>query len=154
MARGNYKQGWYQPENPDKWLLPESSITNGRGIRFMSSWESRVFRFLDRNSGIIKIASEPFPIPYKHPKDGKTHRYYPDILVKNKDGTKFLVEIKPLNQVEPPKKPKRWTEKAKYNYNEAILTYCINQAKWKAAREFCEKHNLKFIIITEKELQI
>ena len=34
------------------------------------------------------------------------------------------------------------------------MTYVKNQAKWKAAREFCEDRKLEFKIMTEKELGI
>jgi len=32
--------------------------------------------------------------------------------------------------------------------------YAVNQAKWKAAREFCEDNRVEFKIITEDELGI
>ena len=34
------------------------------------------------------------------------------------------------------------------------MEYAKNQAKWKAAREFCEDRRYEFKIITEKELGI
>ena len=33
-------------------------------------------------------------------------------------------------------------------------TYAVNQAKWKAAVEFCEDRRITFKVITEKELGI
>jgi hypothetical protein len=32
------------------------------------------------------------------------------------------------------------------------MNYAVNQAKWKAAREFAQANGMKFIVITEKEL--
>jgi hypothetical protein len=32
-------------------------------------------------------------------------------------------------------------------------TYAVNQAKWAAAREFCESRNWDFLIATEKDLK-
>lgn len=149
----NYKQGFYKPVYPEKWIMPKTSITKGQGIRFMSSWEKKAFTFLDFHPGIEKISSEPFGIEYLHP-DGKIHRYYPDLLVKNKDGKKFLVEIKPLEQTKAPKQPKHLTRNAQENFIRAYETFLVNTAKWKSAKEFCDKNNLEFLILTEKELQI
>jgi hypothetical protein len=35
-----------------------------------------------------------------------------------------------------------------------MKTYAVNQAKWKAASEYCEDRKIEFKIITEKELGI
>ena len=149
-----YQQGLFEPKFPEKWIIPKTSITGGSYIRYMSSYEKKAFKFLDLNPGIEKISSEPFGIHYESPVDGKIHRYFPDLLVKTKAGRKFLVEIKPYDQTIPPKQPKRLTTKSQENYIKALETFQINTNKWKAAREFCEKNNLEFIILTEKELQI
>jgi len=34
------------------------------------------------------------------------------------------------------------------------MTWGVNQAKWKAAKEYCEKKGWEFRILTEKELNI
>jgi len=34
------------------------------------------------------------------------------------------------------------------------MTYAVNQAKFKAADEFCKDHGWEFMIVTEKELKI
>jgi hypothetical protein len=57
-----------------------------------------------------------------------------------------FVEIKPLHETIPPKNPRS------RSYKKSLETYVVNQAKWKYAEEFCANRNLKFIIITEKEL--
>ena len=36
----------------------------------------------------------------------------------------------------------------------SVETYAVNQAKWKAAREFCADRNIEFKIMTEYELGI
>ena len=33
-----------------------------------------------------------------------------------------------------------------------MRTYAVNQAKWKAAQEFCKDNGMQFKLITEKEL--
>ena len=42
--------------------------------------------------------------------------------------------------------------KAAMRYQNELITYYINQSKWKAAKEFASKRNLQFIVLTEKEL--
>lgn len=153
MAKGKFKQGFFNPKNPEKWILSSKSITQGRCIRYMSSWELKVMKFLDENRSILKISSEPFAIPYISPKDNKEHRYFPDFIVKTKDSV-FLVEVKPFSQTQKPKQPKRMTQKSRERYIDEIYTYEINQAKWKAAQELCETKNMKFLILTENEIRV
>jgi hypothetical protein len=62
----------------------------------------------------------------------------------------YVIEVKPLRQTKPPKKKKRVTK----SYIYECTTYAVNQAKWKAADEWCKDHKIEFKIITEKELGI
>jgi len=62
---------------------------------------------------------------------------------------KAIIEIKPHIQTERPKKQSRITE----SYKKKCITYSINNAKWDAAEQFATKHNMEFIIITEKWLK-
>ena len=149
-----YKQGVFNPQNPEKWILAKTSITQGNAIRYMSSYELKCFKFLDTHPSIIKVSSEPFAIPYLSPKDDKIHRYYPDLIVKNKDGTIFLVEIKPHSQTIPPKIPKTNRKSSLERYARELETYNINIAKWQSAAKFCNEKNIKFLILTEKHLNI
>ena len=63
---------------------------------------------------------------------------------------KYVVEVKPEKQTLPPKQGKRVTK----SYIYEAKTYAVNQAKWKAASEFCLDNGVEFKIITEKELGI
>jgi len=63
---------------------------------------------------------------------------------------KYLVEVKPQYQTQEPKTKKRVTKQ----YVNEVLTYSVNQAKWKAAEEFCKDHLWEFIILTENELKV
>jgi len=60
------------------------------------------------------------------------------------------IEVKPLRQCSPPPKPKRQTKK----YLNEAYEYAKNQAKWKAAQEFCADRMWEFKVMTEKELGI
>ena len=62
----------------------------------------------------------------------------------------YVVEVKPKRQTQPPKKKSRVTKSYLYE----CKTYAVNQAKWKAAVEFCEDRRIQFKVITEDELGI
>ena len=59
-----------------------------------------------------------------------------------------MIEIKPKHQTIPPVQPSRKTKK----YINEVVTYGINQAKWKAAEEYCLDRGWDFRIITEEHL--
>jgi|FLOH01.1.fsa_nt_gi hypothetical protein len=151
----NNKEGWYTLQNPEKFLKPidehMQSHNNGK-VNYKSGLELKGIRYCDWNKHIIKWSLEPFNIKYVKPTDGKIHRYYIDLFIEFSTGDKFLVEIKSSGETKPPKKPQKKTQKSLINYQKALQTYAINQAKWKAAKLFAEKNNLKFIILTENEL--
>ncbi len=136
----------YKPSHPEKYL------GNSNNIICRSSWERQFCRYCDVNPNIVKWASEEFSIPYISPVDGRPHRYYPDFLieVKEKSGKlkKYVIEIKPKKQTQPPVKKKRVTK----GFILEAKTYAVNQAKWKAAVEFCNDNLIEFKIITEDEL--
>lgn len=119
-------------------------------IIFRSGWEYKFMRYLDSKDNVLEWASEEIKIPYISPVDGKVHRYHVDFYVKIDNGRsvdKYLVEIKPYSEKFPPQR-KRKTRLLE----EAQRTYAVNQAKWKAAEAFCEKHGLQFKVFTEVEL--
>ena len=127
---------------------------NAKYIICRSSWERKFCQWCDMNNSIISWASEEFSIPYVSPKDNRVHKYYPDYLIKVKEKNDmiktYVVEVKPFKQTMPPKTPKRKTK----SYMTECVTYAVNQAKWKAAKEFCEDHRIEFKVVTEKELGI
>lgn len=138
-----YRQGVFVPKNIDKFLGSKAIYRSGLELRFM--------RFCDNNPNVLKWGSENVVIPYISPVDGRAHRYFVDNFVIIKEGQnikKYLIEIKPSRQTAPPT--------TKYKKREHLLyeqgMYSINQAKWKAADEFCKKKGMEFKIITEKHL--
>lgn len=146
----------YTLQNPDKFIKPKDSFMKSYNestnqVLAKSNLELKAFMYFDNSNNTTKWSLEPFAIKYVSPKDNKIHRYYPDCFVEMSDN-KFIVEIKSSNETMKPKKPKKITTKSKKNYNKALQTFAINQAKWLSAREFCKKNNLKFIIITEKQI--
>ena len=135
-------KGRFQPKNPKKYL------GNPTNIIYRSSWELHLMMFLDSNNDVIGWGSEEVVIPYISPMDNRMHRYFPDMVVKKKNNEIILIEVKPYQQTQEPKVPQKRTRTF---LNEAA-TYLINQAKWKAAREYCADRKWTFQIITEKEL--
>ena len=152
----NVKQGWYKLLNPEKFIEPidehMQSFKDGH-VNYKSSLEFKAIKYADYNKHITKWSLEPFNIKYIKPTDGKYHRYYIDLFLEFSTGDKFLVEIKPKSQTVQPQKPKKNTQKAQLNYQNALMTYHINQAKWKAAEEFAEYNDMRFIILTEEQLK-
>lgn len=141
-------QGKFTPKNPKKY---KGDPTN---IWYRSLWEVKFMQFLDAHYDVISWSSEEIWLPYLSPLDGKLHRYFPDFWVKkiNSEGKTecALIEIKPKKQVSPPEKPKKTNPR----YINEVKTYVINQAKFEAAKDFCEERNWKFMILTEQELGI
>jgi hypothetical protein len=138
----------YKPEYPKKYKGDANNII------CRSSWERRFCRWCDLNENIISWGSEEFWIPYVSPVDNRVHRYFPDFIIKVKEQTgeikTYIIEVKPKKQTVPPKQKSRVTKSFLYE----AKTYAVNQAKWKAADEFCKDRMIEFKVITEDELGI
>ena len=138
----------YKPSNPQKYKGDYNNII------CRSTWERKFCRWCDLNESIISWGSEEFFIPYISPVDNRVHRYFPDFIIKVKESTgkikTYVVEVKPAKQTAPPKKKSRVTK----SYLFECKTYAVNQAKWKAAQEYCADRRIEFKIITERELGI
>jgi len=129
-------------------------VGNLYNITYRSLWERKFMVYCDKNESILAWASEEIYIHYLSPIDNKIHRYFPDFFIKVRQKDKsiknMLIEIKPKSQCLPPKIPKRKTK----NYLHEMKTWSVNQAKWKAATEWCEDRKYEFKLITENELGI
>ena len=121
-------------------------------VVYRSLWERRFMVYCDNNPNILEWGSEEIIIPYKSPLDKKVHRYFPDFFIKYKNSSgkiiREIIEVKPKKHLSPPKEPKRKTKR----YLGEVNTYIINQAKFKAAEEFCKDRKLGFRILTEEHL--
>jgi hypothetical protein len=139
---GKYHSGKYKLKNKEKYRGDPNTIT------YRSSWELKWLIWLDTNPSVLEFSSEEIIVPYKSPVDGKWHRYFTDVFMKiqSKDGTikTFLVEIKPYNQTIEPKPKKRVTK----GYITEVTTWAVNQAKWKAAIEYCKDRKWEFIVMS------
>ena len=141
--------GKYIPINPKKYKGDHSKVI------YRSLWERKLMVYCDNNKSVLEWGSEEVIIPYMSPWDGRLHRYFPDFYMKVKQASgvtkKFIIEVKPKYQCQPPTKaPKR---KTKRWFNE-VKTWVINEAKWKSANEFCLDNGMEFKILTEDHLNI
>jgi hypothetical protein len=143
-----YNKGKFKPKNPQKYK------GNPTEIYWRSSWELKLMLYLDEHKEVVSWGSEEIIIPYRSPLDNRIHRYYPDFIVTkiNSEGKRetALIEVKPAKQTVPPKK----REKVTRSYITEVKTWGVNEAKWKAALEFCKDRGWTFHIFTEKELGI
>ena len=135
-------RGLYRPTNPKKY------VGNTKQIVYRSLLERRFMRYCDLNEDILYWASEELPVRYYNQLDKKYNRYFPDFVVKTVNNEKYMIEIKPSRQVAKPKPPKKKTK----SYMRESFEYIKNQAKWQAAKSYCDDKGMKFKLITEKDL--
>jgi hypothetical protein len=143
----NYK-GRYRVNNPGKYAGDPTCVI------YRSLWELKFMKWCDTNDSVLEWGSEEIIIPYLSPVDNRIHRYFVDFYIKIQDKSgniqKYLIEIKPSKFTRPPKKPDRITRR----YVEEVMTWGVNQSKWKNATDFCENRGWKFEILTESDLGI
>ena len=143
----SYK-GKYSPTFPKKYKGDPTNIV------YRSLWERKFMKYCDLNENILEWGSEEIALPYRSPIDNRIHRYFPDFYIKVKESTgqikKYIIEIKPKKQTIEPKVQKRKTK----SYIYEVVEYAKNQAKWKAAEEFCKDRMWEFKVLTEDELGI
>ena len=141
-------KGKFRPSIPKKY---RGDYTN---IIYRSLWELKFMKYCDSNQNILEWGSEEFWLPYRSPLDNKVHRYFPDFYIKVRENNgmvkKYVIEIKPKKQCIEPKPQKKKTRTYIYEVRE----YAKNQAKWKAAEEYCLDRGLQFKVLTENELGI
>jgi hypothetical protein len=144
----NTHKGRYRVKNPNKYTGDINSII------YRSAWELKFMKWCDENAAVLEWGSETTIIPYISPIDKQFHRYFVDfyIKVKNKENQlqRYLVEIKPDRFTKAPEPPAKMTKR----FINEVLQFGINEAKWKAATEFCNDRKMKFIILTEHDLGI
>ena len=141
-------KGKYSPSYPRKYKGDPTNIV------YRSLWERKFMVYCDLNENILEWGSEEIVLPYRSPVDGRVHRYFPDFYIKVKESTgrikKMIIEIKPKRQCSPPSKPKKQTK----GYLREAYEYAKNQAKWRAAQDYCADRRWEFKVMTEKELGI
>ena len=145
----SYK-GKFKPKNRTKYKGDHTAIT------YRSSWELLLMRKLDKKPDVLKWSSEEIVIPYRSPIDGKRHRYFPDfwIRVRKANGTiqESLIEVKPKAQCSPPKGAPPKDRRKRGRFIREVKTWGVNEAKWKAAKAYCDDRKWGWKILTEDDL--
>jgi len=145
-------RGVFKARNPGKYKGDYNNIV------YRSRWELKLMMHLDEHPDVLEWSSEEVVIPYMSPIDGKRHRYFVDFFVKKKNRggaiESVLIEVKPLAQTRPPEVKISKGQKPTRRYINEVMTWGVNEAKWRAATQYCEDRGWKFIIMTEKELGI
>ncbi len=142
MKKTSFMKGKFTPNNPTKYVGDVNNIV------YRSSWELAFLRILDSNPNVLRYASEELAIKYYNPIKTRWARYFPDFLIEVKVGDqikKKLVEIKPAHELAQPRQSKG---KKFQTYLNEMTTYSVNQAKWKAASEWCRTKGIEFVVVS------
>lgn len=145
-------KGKFKPKNPEKYTRGDPDK-----IIYRSALELKFMNYIDSNPNVLEWASEEFSIPYRSPLDGEIHRYFPDIWckVQRPDGKVevLVVEIKmeKENALNEANAPKRGNKLMRY-YLKEVARWGVNDAKFQAAKAFCEDRGWKFQVITEQDM--
>lgn len=135
-----YANGFYQLLNPEKYVGKKQP-------HYRSSWEHTFMRFCDNNPAVLQWANEAIHINYRNPFTNKNTIYVPDFFMVYVDAKgqqhAEIIEIKPTKET---------TLEAAGNSKRAQAAAILNMAKWQAAGAYCKANNLKFRIVTERDL--
>jgi hypothetical protein len=138
-----FYSGRFRPKNIAKYMGDYTAI------KYRSSWERGVMKWLDESVNVISWSSEETVIPYRCATDKKMHRYFMDFKVKFKGNQTYLIEVKPKAQTIVPVK-KNGTMKS---FTESVMTYAKNQSKWEQAQAYCKDRGWIFEVWTEDTLK-
>ncbi len=105
-------------------------VSDKFGCKFFyrSSYEKKALEIFEVSNVVSNLESETFILPYEI--DDTIRHYVVDYFVKLESGEEVLIEIKPLSMVDLP----------------------INILKFQTARDYVEKNDMFFCVLTEKEL--
>lgn len=141
-------KGKFSPKSPQKY---EGDVTQ---IFYRSRIELRYMQYLDQHPDIVAWASEELAIPYIKPTTMRTHKYWPDLIIRKRgpDGKMrtIMIELKHSSDLKEPvlKEGQRRTRR----FLNEVVEYQVNRAKWAAAEAYCLDRGWQFMVLTEKEL--
>ena len=105
-----------------------SNKMNGKEFHYRSGLEAEFYECLEAIPEVKAYDVESVSIPYLF--EGQSHKYFPDITVQLNTGAIEIWEIKPASQNNLP----------------------LNQAKWRAATDFCSARGWEFVVLNEAGL--
>ena len=89
-----YQNGFDPKTHHIRGVHHSTKIPSGQGV-FRSSYEKKAFMILDNDESVVSYEIEKITTKYFNPIKKIDSLYVIDILVKHKDGTSKLIEIKP-----------------------------------------------------------
>jgi hypothetical protein len=149
----SYK-GRFRPKSPEKYKGDPTQII------YRSLWELKLMKRFDEHPDIVEWQSEEIAVPYYNPVKGKKSRYFPDFVIKKRIADDkyqvVMIEVKPKKQTsapDPAMKYKTPTGRVSRRFINEATTYAINEAKWKAAMQYCQERGWVFQVMTETEIR-
>lgn len=142
----NVHKNVYQVKNRSKYIGSSDKVF------YMSGWEYSFFSRLEENPKVVRWNANAYSIRYISPVDNRVHSYFLDVyaeVINNGNLEKYLIEIKPDEQLWKPNLPKKKTPKAMMGYQRRTLEWVKNQSKWEAAVNFSRANGMFFLIVTE-----
>jgi hypothetical protein len=155
-----YHQGTYIVQNTNKY------IGNLSEVYYRSSWEKQFCSWCDNNVNVVRWGIELIKIPYevltetthKTQKIVKkqTKNYIPDFFIEVRDSNnklvQYLIEIKPMKEINKPEYPKTVSRKTVNQYERSMNLWVKNLLKWEKAEEYCASRGIIFKLVTEKNI--
>lgn len=143
--KSHYKQGYFDVSKSSRYYGEVPVI-------YRSGLEFKFMIWCEHNPRIAKWTSEPIAIPYTCPETGKQRKYYIDFVVQFTNDKKYLVEVKPFSQM---KDAEQFAREAKLRrklppIGKHNAVAAKNDAKWRFAKSWATKRDMKFTIITER----
>lgn len=134
--------GTYHVSNKEKFLGMHDP-------KYKSLLECKMMFYLDHNPNVLKWNYEPMAIKYiDESSNGKIRNYYIDFtaIVKNRESSHAVwIEVKSESEMRPPSKRVK-------DQKTAMKIWIKNQSKWKAAKQLAESRGIKFVVVSENEL--
>jgi hypothetical protein len=123
-----YHKAWWQTEKD-------------KDQTYQSNYELQYYKLLDSKQILYK-SNYIIYLPYISPLDNEKHFYIPDVLIYNSNWVlEKIAEVKPYEFAYNP------------NNNDSIY-YKITKEKLTTLKDYCILNNLKYSVITEKELNL
>jgi 1,4-alpha-glucan branching enzyme len=139
-----YKQGYFHPENIEKYIGYDIPI-------YRSGIELDFMRWCDKNTKVKRWGSENIQIPYYDPVKKKNRLYFVDNYVEIYEGNilkKYLIELKDHKETT---KPDPRSKKKKTTLLVEQTTWLTNTAKWRESIKFCNKHGFEFLLLAHSK---
>jgi hypothetical protein len=128
-------------------------------VKLKSRLERMLCTYLDTEPKVNSWSYESVQITYISPLDGAEHRYYPDFLCvitppgDSSQPYTALIEVKPNDHIPSPKNFGKANSRKDPSAKAIVLKELINnQAKFAAAKLYCDARAWKFILMTESVL--